>query len=152
MATFAFPLRGGEDSLAQLVEHSTFNAGVLGSSPKRITGTAASCPFFLFQERSPMGQAAAKRARESIMEATYKSGDFETALKTRLLEIFKFTVSFLEAHKLRWCRILCSDLFQETETKCPVIVPLVKGSCLIALMFEGLFLNLSVTRKAPRRK
>ena len=25
------------DSLAQLVEHSTFNAGVLGSSPKRIT-------------------------------------------------------------------------------------------------------------------
>ena len=31
--TFAAP----NDSLAQLVEHSTFNAGVLGSSPKRIT-------------------------------------------------------------------------------------------------------------------
>ncbi len=26
------------DSLAQLVEHNTFNVGVLGSSPKRITG------------------------------------------------------------------------------------------------------------------
>ena len=33
---FAVPF--GNDSLAQLVEHSTFNAGVLGSSPKRITG------------------------------------------------------------------------------------------------------------------
>ena len=31
-------LFGVIDSLAQLVEHSTFNAGVLGSSPKRITG------------------------------------------------------------------------------------------------------------------
>ena len=29
----------GLDSLAQLVEHSTFNAGVLGSSPKRVTRT-----------------------------------------------------------------------------------------------------------------
>ena len=26
-----------EDSLAQLVEHNTFNVGVLGSSPRRIT-------------------------------------------------------------------------------------------------------------------
>ena len=26
------------DSLAQLVEHNTFNVGVLGSSPRRITG------------------------------------------------------------------------------------------------------------------
>ena len=26
-----------EDPLAQLVEHNTFNVGVLGSSPKRIT-------------------------------------------------------------------------------------------------------------------
>ena len=34
--TFAALLRK-EDSLAQLVEHNTFNVGVLGSSPKRIT-------------------------------------------------------------------------------------------------------------------
>ena len=27
------------DSLAQLVEHNTFNVGVLGSSPRRITQT-----------------------------------------------------------------------------------------------------------------
>ena len=29
-----------EDPLAQLVEHNTFNVGVLGSSPKRITKRA----------------------------------------------------------------------------------------------------------------
>ena len=33
----AFGLKARVDSLAQLVEHSTFNAGVLGSSPRRIT-------------------------------------------------------------------------------------------------------------------
>ena len=27
------------DSLAQLVEHNTFNVGVLGSNPKRVTST-----------------------------------------------------------------------------------------------------------------
>jgi hypothetical protein len=34
---FAASLRKGNDSLAQLVEHNTFNVGVLGSNPKRIT-------------------------------------------------------------------------------------------------------------------
>ena len=45
MTTFAIPnekrhLFDGKkwfDSLAQLVEHNTFNVGVLGSNPKRIT-------------------------------------------------------------------------------------------------------------------
>ena len=41
MFTFAVPFgkrRGMRlDSLAQLVEHNTFNVGVLGSSPRRIT-------------------------------------------------------------------------------------------------------------------
>ena len=45
---FAVPL--GNDSLAQLVEHSTFNAGVLGSSPKRITEWGARRrPVFVFR-------------------------------------------------------------------------------------------------------
>ncbi len=36
--TFALHLRKtNDDSLAQLVEHNTFNVGVLGSSPRRIT-------------------------------------------------------------------------------------------------------------------
>ena len=38
--TFALAFRNlivGKDPLAQLVEHNTFNVGVLGSSPKRIT-------------------------------------------------------------------------------------------------------------------
>ena len=38
------------DSLAQQVEHNTFNVGVLGSSPKRITkekGTSKEVPFFV---------------------------------------------------------------------------------------------------------
>ena len=40
-SNFALLLRGNPeangDSLAQLVEHNTFNVGVLGSSPRRIT-------------------------------------------------------------------------------------------------------------------
>ncbi len=47
MHTFAIPIRKAtfsdrktEDSLAQLVEHNTFNVGVLGSNPKRITNEA----------------------------------------------------------------------------------------------------------------
>ena len=42
--TFALAIRNDAskvDSLAQLVEHNTFNVGVLGSSPKRITGNQA---------------------------------------------------------------------------------------------------------------
>ena len=37
--TFAarFRYNGLKDLLAQLVEHNTFNVGVLGSSPKQIT-------------------------------------------------------------------------------------------------------------------
>ena len=38
-----------EDPLAQLVEHNTFNVGVLGSSPKRITKRAlVRVSFFAF--------------------------------------------------------------------------------------------------------
>ena len=38
-----------EDPLAQLVEHNTFNVGVLGSSPKRITKRAlVRVSFFVF--------------------------------------------------------------------------------------------------------
>ena len=33
-----------DDSLAQLVEHNTFNVGVLGSSPKRITEEKRQAP------------------------------------------------------------------------------------------------------------
>ena len=37
-----------DDSLAQLVEHSTFNAGVKGPSPLRITfGGVYYSPFFM---------------------------------------------------------------------------------------------------------
>ena len=39
MAIFAVPKR--DDSLAQQVEHNTFNVGVLGSSPRRITKKAS---------------------------------------------------------------------------------------------------------------
>ena len=35
----AFKIKHNGDPLAQLVEHNTFNVGVLGSSPKRITKT-----------------------------------------------------------------------------------------------------------------
>ena len=41
-----------EDPLAQLVEHNTFNVGVLGSSPKRITkkGTRKGVLFCFFED------------------------------------------------------------------------------------------------------
>ena len=47
MAIFAVPKR--DDSLAQQVEHNTFNVGVLGSSPRRITERKATkrLPFLL---------------------------------------------------------------------------------------------------------
>ena len=39
------------DPLAQSVEHHTFNVGVLGSNPKRITeGMVSSHPFFHFYD------------------------------------------------------------------------------------------------------
>ena len=37
-----------DDSLAQLVEHNTFNVGVLGSSPKRITKRSSGMKAFFF--------------------------------------------------------------------------------------------------------
>ncbi len=44
----SYPLHKQHDSLAQLVEHNTFNVGVLGSSPRRITkGSLFSGPFFV---------------------------------------------------------------------------------------------------------
>lgn len=40
-----------EDPVAQLVEHDTFNVGVLGSSPSGITAkTSAKAGVFLFQD------------------------------------------------------------------------------------------------------
>ena len=48
------------DPLAQLVEHNTFNVGVLGSSPKRITTRESlqGLPF-LFAPKSHTDEAAA---------------------------------------------------------------------------------------------
>ena len=52
------------DSLAQLVEHNTFNVGVLGSNPKRITQTQPSDIFgwlrFLCVVRSDEGRRVAR--------------------------------------------------------------------------------------------
>ena len=43
------------DPLAQLVEHNTFNVGVLGSSPKRITKKEVSTTSFLLLEAQTQG-------------------------------------------------------------------------------------------------
>ena len=57
-------IAANDDSLAQLVEHNTFNVGVLGSSPKRITKEedAQETHPFLFlslpSERHPIPHAA----------------------------------------------------------------------------------------------
>ena len=66
------------DPLAQLVEHNTFNVGVLGSSPKRITEkrgkTSLFCLYFLtrFSEYPP-----AKGSNEDAHEGT---DDIEEAI------------------------------------------------------------------------
>ena len=44
ISIFAIPKR--DDSLAQQVEHNTFNVGVLGSSPRRITGEPSEMKAF----------------------------------------------------------------------------------------------------------
>ncbi len=51
MRTFApdfHEIKQKVDPLAQSVEHNTFNVGVLGSSPKRITKKRSSLTSFLF--------------------------------------------------------------------------------------------------------
>ena len=40
-----------DDSLAQLVEHNTFNVGVLGSNPKRITKKECLLAFFFLIDK-----------------------------------------------------------------------------------------------------
>jgi hypothetical protein len=47
IALFLHSEKIGVDSVAQLVEHDTFNVGVLGSSPSGITENGAKAPFFL---------------------------------------------------------------------------------------------------------
>ena len=76
-STFAVPKR--DDSLAQQVEHNTFNVGVLGSSPRRITKKAAQKAAFFVEcgyLEAPGGEAEA--ASESASEAAFvhKKGIF----------------------------------------------------------------------------
>ena len=46
-AYLCIAFRKSTDSLAQLVEHNTFNVGVLGSSPRRITQGSQNCNGFV---------------------------------------------------------------------------------------------------------
>ena len=50
-----------KDSIAQLVEHITFNDGVLGSSPSRVTKSRALPDFFSFRPRGEIGRLASLR-------------------------------------------------------------------------------------------
>ena len=68
------------DSLAQLVEHSTFNAGVLGSSPRRITETRDDrnvIPFFIsviasiFPLNPPLGKGDFSLTLSVVSTAAY---------------------------------------------------------------------------------
>ncbi len=45
-----------EDSLAQLVEHHTFNVGVSGSSPERVTKDKCSAPLAQLVEQLTLNQ------------------------------------------------------------------------------------------------
>ena len=50
-----FPTSLGKDSVAQLVEHNTFNVGVLGSSPSGIT-KAGKPAFFIYKGSAQYNQ------------------------------------------------------------------------------------------------
>ena len=58
------------DPLAQLVEHNTFNVGVLGSSPKRITEKRGSCLSFLCFLIGLPKYSPAKSSNEDAHEGT----------------------------------------------------------------------------------
>lgn len=54
--------RKEKDSIAQLVEHITFNDGVLGSSPSRVTQSRTVVfDFFCFRPRGEIGRLASLR-------------------------------------------------------------------------------------------
>ena len=78
MAIFAVPKR--DDSLAQQVEHNTFNVGVLGSSPRRITKKPLKKRLFLWsgdirrRREVPGGEAEAEAATEAAF--VHKKGIF----------------------------------------------------------------------------
>ena len=61
MPTFAadFEKSNKVDPLAQSVEHNTFNVGVLGSSPKRITEKRSFWGFSFFSVMSGVGDLLA---------------------------------------------------------------------------------------------
>ena len=79
-STFAVPKR--DDSLAQQVEHNTFNVGVLGSSPRRITKKPLKKRLFLWsgdiRRRREVPGGEAKAASEGVSEAAFvhKQGCF----------------------------------------------------------------------------
>ena len=58
-STFAVPKR--DDSLAQQVEHNTFNVGVLGSSPRRITKKPLKKRLFLWSADIRMRRVVRRR-------------------------------------------------------------------------------------------
>ena len=70
MHTFAPAIRKNAlrfDSLAQQVEHNTFNVGVLGSSPKRITRRNKNQP------QHPLSKHSVKRNHTEIFIFLLKS-------------------------------------------------------------------------------
>ena len=68
------------DPLAQLVEHNTFNVGVLGSSPKRITRERSLTSFFVSalyshpRVLSPLRSESVSFGAEREPQADHKKG------------------------------------------------------------------------------
>ena len=67
-STFAVPKR--DDSLAQQVEHNTFNVGVLGSSPRRITKKPLKKRLFLWSADIRMRRVVRRRRHRRRLLST----------------------------------------------------------------------------------
>ena len=61
----AFKIKHNGDPLAQLVEHNTFNVGVLGSSPKRITKRQKLLLLSLFLFKHPQEEGKPRQTNQN---------------------------------------------------------------------------------------
>ena len=94
------------DSLAQLVEHNTFNVGVLGSSPRRITKTEAMLRFFYITQALHSSIDSLKTCllhRATLYEGSLLITDYvRDFVPHSKITSSSFLVSFAAPIVLRW--------------------------------------------------
>ena len=121
--TFAHANSKKDDSLAQQVEHNTFNVGVLGSNPKRITEERFSemrtfsflplPPFILFfsplsifpREKKYLSRIAQKHKKNDADEMQNSSASFSKIIGNKFSVSQKSSSRIVSPHKNVFSRI-----------------------------------------------